>query len=113
MDVQFRMPNAMVYRSYVFEGMCDISCAFASVKETCGAERELGRCKKERLRVAHTVVVHRLFEPRIAFLEHFRIDIRNIHGRFSVSVLVPCMVQYPQGDIPVPPATSRHLTGPF
>ena len=36
-DVQFRMPNAMVYRSYVFEGMCDMSCAFASVKDTCWA----------------------------------------------------------------------------
>ena len=36
-DVQFRMPNAMVYRSYVFEGMCDMSCAFASAKDTCWA----------------------------------------------------------------------------
>ena len=37
MDVQFRIPNAMVYRSYAFEGMCDMSCAFASVKDTCWA----------------------------------------------------------------------------
>lgn len=41
MEVQFRIPNAMVYRSYVLEGMWDISCAFASTKDTCGAWNEV------------------------------------------------------------------------
>ena len=32
--VQLRMPNAIVYKSYVLSGNCDISCAFASWNAT-------------------------------------------------------------------------------
>jgi hypothetical protein len=37
MDVQFRIPNEIVYRSYVFDGISVIDSAFASRKDICGA----------------------------------------------------------------------------
>ena len=54
MDVQFRIPNAMVYRSYVFEGMSDMSCAFASAKDTCWAgDNDLARTNRNVKRSAY------------------------------------------------------------
>lgn len=35
-DVQFRIPNAMVYMSYVLEGSSS-ACAFPSTNDICGA----------------------------------------------------------------------------
>jgi hypothetical protein len=36
-EVQLRIPNAIVYKSYVFDGISVIDCAFASRKDICGA----------------------------------------------------------------------------
>lgn len=47
----------------------------------------------------HTIVIHRLLEPRVTFLEHLGVDICDIYSGFSVGVFLPTIVQYPQGDV--------------
>ena len=94
MDVQLRIPNATVYRSYELslksnEGS---SCALASWNDSCSASHS-SVMSRESLRRTLTVVVRRLLESLETFMEHLRVDINNFNGSFSVSMLFSCVIE--------------------
>ena len=94
MDVQFRIPNAIVYRSYELSLKSDggSSCALASWNDSCGA-LHLSAMSRESLRRVLTVVVHSFLESLETFTEHLRVDINNINSSLSVGILFSCVIE--------------------
>jgi len=78
--VTFRIPNAIVYSK----------------------DQGKGKKKHRQEMCVRTVVIHRLFEAHLAFLQHFSVNVGYVYARLTAAASFARVVKDAQRDVPRP-----------